>query len=224
MATSNDGSILDALPPVVRDTLTRCTPLQRRFVMAYCGRAAGNGQLAVKMAGNKSDYGTRASLSSQLLREETVRAAIDAWMTTFALGAAEITARIADLARSNLEPFLEISEPTPAVKKGRGKKAQAAIKGGAVQLREQTAESWARHAHWIKNVEVDPKSGRVTKLQVHDPLKALDLMAKILKLYSDAPQVNLFLYLQSLSDDDLLGEYERAVTEAGGALPTARMN
>lgn len=223
MAKSDDGSILDALPPVVRDSLMRCTPLERRFVMAYCSRAAGNGQLAVKLAGNKSEYGTRASLASQLLRQETVRAAVDAWMTTFALGAAEITARIADMARSNLEPFLEI-EPQVTTKKGRGKKATSTTTGGGIKLRAQTDESWARHAHWIKNVEVDPKSGRITKLQVHDPLKALDLMAKILKLYSDAPQVNLFLYLQSLSDDDLLGEYERAVQEAGGTMQSARLN
>ncbi len=223
MATSNDGAVLDALPPVVRDSLLRCTPLQRRFVMAYCGRAAGNGQLAVKLSGNKSDYGTRASLSSQLLREEPVRAAIDAWMTTFALGAAEITARIADLARSNLEPFLEITQGTPPTKKRKGKKASAGTRGG-IKLREQSDESWARHAHWIKSVKVDAKTGHITDLQVHDPLKALDLMAKILKLYSDAPQVNLFLYLQSLSDDDLLGEYERAIQESGGAMPSARMN
>ena len=214
MASRQDGATFETLPPVVRDALLRCTPQQRRFVMAYCGRAAGNGQLAVQMSGNRSDYGTRASLSSQLLREEPVRAAIDAWMITFAQGAAEITARIADLARSNLEPFLEV-QPVVAVKKGRGKKATTVTEGGGIRLREQSDESWARHAHWIKHVELDPKSGRVTKLQVHDPLKALDLMAKILKLYSDAPQVNLFLYLQSLSDADLLAEYESAVHQAG---------
>lgn len=225
MATRRDGTELKSLPPVVRESLLRCTPLQRRFVMAYCGRAASNGQLAVKLAGGTSDYGTRASLSSQLLREEPVRAAIDAWMTTFALGAAEITARIADLARSNLEPFLEVEPGTPGTRKRGGKRATRIVLGGAIRLREQTDESWARYAHWIKNIEVDPKTGRITKLQVHDPLRALDLMAKILKLYSDAPQVNLFLYLQSLSDDDLLGEYERAAREAGlGGASTASVN
>jgi len=115
MATRNDGQTLSVLPPVVRDSLLRCTPLQRRFVMAYCGRAASNGQLAVQLAGNKSDYGTRASLSSQLLREEPVRAAIDAWMTTFAMSASEVTASIADMSRCSLEPFLEV-EPVRRVK------------------------------------------------------------------------------------------------------------
>lgn len=227
MATKRDGTRLNDLPPVVRESLLRCTPLQRRFVMAYCGMTPGNGQLAVKLAGGKGDYGSRAAQASQLVREEPVRAAIDAWWTTFAAGAAEVTSRIADLARSSLEPFLEVEPGAPGVKKGKGKKARKAVRatsGGGIKLRAQTDASWARHAHWIKRVEVDPKTGRVTDLQVHDPLKALDLHAKILKLYSDAPQVNLFLYLQSLSDDDLLGEYERAAREAGLGGPTASVN
>lgn len=214
MASRQDGQTLKDLPPVVRETLLRCTPQQRRFVLAYCGRAAGNGTLAVKLAGSTSDYGTRAAMASIMIRQETVRAAIDAWWTTFALQAAEITARIADLGRSNLEPFLQI-EPVRRVRKGRGKKATTTLVGGGVRLREQTDESWARYAHWIKQVEVDPKTGRVTKLQVHDQLRALDLMAKITKLYGDAPQVNLFMYLQGLSDDELLAEYEQAARDAG---------
>lgn len=225
MATRRDGTELKSLPPVVRESLLRCTPQQRLFVMAYCGRAERNGQLAMKLAGSGGDYGTRASMASQFLRDEFVRAAVDAWMTTFALGASEITARIADLARSSLEPFLEIEPVTPGTKKRKGKRATRVALGGTIKLRAQTDESWARHAHWIKHVEVDPKTGRIVKLQVHDPLRALDLMAKILKLYSDAPQVNMFLYLQSLSDDDLLGEYERAAREAGlGGAPPASVN
>ncbi len=222
MASRHANPTLNALPPVVRETLLKCTPIQQRFVMAYCGPAARNGTLAVKLAGNKSDYGTRAALSSNFLRIEVVRNAIDAWMTTFALGAAEITAGIADLAKSSLEPFLTI-EPRTTTTKGKGKKAKTTTAGGGIKLREQTDESWAQHAHWIKSVETDPKTGKVTKLQVHDPLRALDLMAKILKLYSDAPQVNLFMYLQNLSDDDLLKEYEQAVRESGLG-PQSRMN
>jgi len=214
MASRNTNESLSALPPVVRESLLRCTPQQRRFVMAYCGRAARNGTLAMKLAGSTADYGTRASQSSQFLREENVRVAIDAWMTTFALGAAEITAGIADLAKASLEPFLQV-EPTQTVTKGKGKKKVTVKSGGGIKLREQSDESWSRHAHWIKSVKCDPKTGQITDLQVHDPLRALDLMAKILKLYSDAPQVNLFMYLQSLSDDDLLKEYEQAVRDAG---------
>jgi len=222
MASKHGNPTLNALPPVVRESLLKCSPEQQRFVMAYCGPAARNGTLAVKMAGSKADYGTRASMSSGFLRVEAVRAAIDAWMTTFALGAAEVTAAIADMTRCSLEPFLEI-EPVKKVTRGRGKKAKVVEVGGGIRLRKQTDESWAAHAHWIKSVKVDPKTGRITDLQVHDRTRAADLMAKILKLYSDAPQVNLFMHLQSLSDDDLLKEYEQAVRESGmGA--ASRMN
>jgi len=222
VAKRQDGTNLSALPPVVRESLLRCTPQQRIFVMAYCGRAARNGTLAMKLAGSTADYGTRASQASQFLRDENVRVAIDAWMTTFALSAAEVTAGIADLAQASLEPFLTI-EPRRKVTRGKGKNKVTVIEGGGIKLREQTDESWSRHAAWIKSVKCDPKTGRITELQVHPRLQALDLMAKILKLHSDAPQVNLFMYLQSLSDDDLLKEYETAVKEAGlGA--QSRMN
>jgi len=223
VAKKQDGTSLNALPPVVRESLLRCTPQQRRFVMAYCGRAARNGQLAMKIAGSTADYGTRASQASQFLRVDEVRQAIDAWMTTYALGAAEVTAGIADMAQASLEPFLTV-EPIRQVKKGRGKKRVTVTEGGGIKLREQTDESWSKHAPWIKSVKCDPNTGRVIELQVHDRLRALDLMAKILKLYSDAPQVNLFMYLQSLSDDDLLKEYETAVKEAGLGVSALRMN
>lgn len=207
MATRRDGpTTMKDLPPSVREALLRCTPQQRRFVMAYCGRAAGNGTLAIQLAGGKGDYGSRAAAASDTLKDPNVQAARDAWMTAYALGAAEITFRLADMTRCSLEPFLE-NGPS-----------------GAVQLRGQTDESWARYAHWIKSVEVDPKTRRVTKLQVHDPYRALELMAKILKLHSDAPQINTFLYLQSLSDEELLQVYERASETTGFGAPEPSPN
>ena len=230
MSSRHDGTQLKDLPPVVRESLLRCTPQERRFVVAYCGRAAGNGTLAVKLAGGKGDYGSRAALASALIRKEAVRVAIDAWMTTFATSGAEVTTAIADMARCSLEPFLEI-EPirrTTKVARGtRGKPGKSTVveTGGGVRLRKQTDESWARHAHWIKTIKCDPKTGRVTDLQVHDRLKALEMQAKVLKLYTDAPQINNFMYMQSLSDDDLLKEYEQAWREAGlGVQPNNRMN
>lgn len=207
-ARKNAAVDLSSLPQVVREQLLLCTPQQQRFVIAYCSKAANNGQLAMKMAGSTGDYGTRCALASDTLREPPVRAAIEAWMATYAMGAAEVTAVLADMARCSLEPFIE-TQPGKTRKVGRGKKAKTVTEPGGMTLRALDEDTWARHAHWVKKVDVDPKSGRITRIEVHDRTKAADLMAKILKLYTDAPQVNLFLYLQNLSDEDLLKEYER---------------
>jgi len=229
MATSKVSPSLEALPPVVREALLKCSPQEQRFVIAYCGRAAGNGVLAVKLAGGKGDYGSRAAQSSDMLRKPEVMAARDAWMSTYAMGAAEVTFHIADMSHCSLEPFLEIepkSTTTKVTGKGKKRKRKTISSGGGIRLKEQTDESWARHAHWIKDIEVDPKSGRITKLRVHDRGKYLELIAKILKLHSDAPQVNLFLYLQGLSDEELLKEYETAANQAGlgGGVPLGPLN
>jgi hypothetical protein len=154
--------------------------------MHYCGEARFNGTRAAQLAGITGTYAAQASQSSNWLNELRVRAAIDAWVTAFAWSAAELTARLKDLAEANLGAFLEVDA------------------AGTVRLRTLTAAEWASHKHWLKHVDVDPETGAVTRMEIHDSLAALRELAKVMKLYTDAPQLNLFLHLQRLSDAELV--------------------
>ena len=191
---------LKDLPPAVRAALDACTPLQQAYVMHYCGEARFNGTRAAQLAGITGTYAAQASQSSNWLNELRVRAAIDAWVTAFAWSAAELTARLKDLAEANLGAFLEVDA------------------AGTVRLRTLTAAEWASHKHWLKHVDVDPETGAVTRMEIHDSLAALRELAKVMKLYTDAPQLNLFLHLQRLSDAELLAELDAARGGVGPAL------
>ena len=181
-----------AMPPTVKEALAACTPVQRRFVVNYCGPARANGTLAAKLAGITGKYNTIASQASHLLRDERVRKAIEGWMVAYATTPAQLTASLQDLSEANLGPFVEVQA------------------NGSLVVKLPSADVWHAYKHWIKSAECDPKTGRVTHLTLHDPLVAKRELAKILKLYSDAPVVNLSMYLAKLSNDELIRQYEEA--------------
>ena len=191
---------LKGLPKTVQTALRDLPPKQQLFVMAYCGEARGNGSLAARLAG----YTQAASgfQSWQLLTMPQVRVAIDTWMDEFAMSAAELTARIADLALANPGPFAEVIEEVV----GKGKNAKTT----RVLRYDITPENWARYQHWVRAIEVDGRTGRVTKLLLHDAQRAMETLAKIRKLFNDAPQINLMVYLEKLSDEDLLKQLDEA--------------
>jgi len=182
------------LPESVRLALLDLTPLEQRFIVYYCEQANGNGTLAAELAGVSGDYATRSVRASQILREPRVRKARDAWMTAFALSAAEVTAEMASLATANLGPFVECAED------------------GTLTVKVRSAQDWEAYKSWVKAFEADPKTGRITKLQLHDRHAALRDLAKILKLFSDAPQLSLQVYLRSMSDDQVAAAWEEAQT------------
>lgn len=203
MAKGNgNGNGMKRLPPAVQEAMRDLTPVEQRFVMAFCGEARGNGTLAAKLAGVKGVKSTLAVRASQLLREPHIRNARDVWMEHFALGPAEVTAALSDLAGCHLGPFLE-RDPAD----------------GTIKIKVPDDAAWETFRHWIKGVEVDPKSGEVTKIQIHDRLAALRELAKILKLYSDAPQWSLQVYYNSLSDEEVLAEWEEAKKRTRGRIP-----
>lgn len=180
------------LPVMVKSALAECTPTQQRFIVKYCGEARGNGALAAKLAGvgRSGGYMMYASRASQMLKEPKVRMAVDAWMTAYAMSAAELTYMLGDLARCNVGPFVELQ------------------KNGTLKVKLQNSGVWEAYQHWVKSVEADPKTGRVTRIHLHDPLAAMRELAKIMKLYSDAPIFNFYLLLQQMRDEELLAELE----------------
>lgn len=190
------------LPTKVQARLLPLNTKERLFVIAYCGKARGNATLASQLAGVGQTYATNASQGSMLLQSPPVRAAIDAWMDAFAVSAAQVTAGIADLAQANVGPFLEYNVGTQQL-----------------TVKVPDAETWESHKHWVKSVRADAETGRVVHLEVHDALAARRELAKILKLYSDAPIFHFHLHLQQMTDDELLAQLAQAHEQAVGERP-----
>jgi hypothetical protein len=79
-----------------------------------------------------------------------------------------------------------------------------------------TAENGLRFELWIRAIEVDPETGAVTRLILHDAQKAQDTLAKILKLFSDAPQFIFRLQVRSAPDEEITRRLEEARAQARG--------
>lgn len=207
---------LKDLPQAVAAVLADLPPKQQRFVAAYCGEARGNSSLAARLAGYTAASAGFHGYS--LLKIPQVRKAVDAWMAAYAMSAAELTARIADLAVVHPGPFTKVVMETVTTGKGKQKKTTQI----PVLKYVMTEETWERYQHWVRAIEVDARTGAITKLHLHDAQRAQATLAKILKLYSDQPILTLNLYLQNLSDEGLLDELmkARAAVTNGGSLST----
>ena len=182
---------LTTVPDAVKQALLACTPQQRVYVIHYCGEARRNQTLAAKLAGVPGSYHAQASTASGWMTDPNVRAAIEAWMDAFALSASEITHALADHAGAHLGPFVKVR------------------RNGQLEVQVKDDQTWQKYRHWVKAIECDPDTGRVIKVILHDRLTAMREMAKILKLYSEAPQLNMNFYAQ-MSDEELYRELEEA--------------
>jgi hypothetical protein len=184
------------LPHRVRAALAPLSMDKKRFVIFYCTRANGNAGLAAKLAGfaarvrggpSKATYPGRGFY---LKSDPKVRKAIDVWMDEFALSRARVTRMMADLAEANLGPFLSFE------------------KDGSLSVKVLDGETWEAHKHWIKRIECDPITGKVTKVEVYDRKQALDSLAKIMGMMSsNEAHLHLHLY-KNMSDEELLQELE----------------
>ncbi|MGD0045362.1 MAG: terminase small subunit [Isosphaeraceae bacterium] len=77
---------------------------QRLFVEYYLGESAGCAVDAARRAG----YSTPHPEGVRLLKNPTIRAAINARVATAAMAADEVLARIADLASADLTEFIDV--------------------------------------------------------------------------------------------------------------------
>jgi len=77
---------------------------QRLFVEFYLGESAGCAVDAARRAG----YSTPHPEGVRLLKNPTIRAAIDAHVVTAAMAASEVLARVADLASADLTDFIDV--------------------------------------------------------------------------------------------------------------------
>lgn len=194
------------------------TALEAGFVIAYCGEANSNGTKAVQLAGYGGPNQTRASLqvaASRLLQKPKVRKAILARWEALSAPSEEIMKRMTDDARLDISDLIQImdveyEEETPAGPVKRTRK---------VAKLNLTAENLAQYGPLIKEIETDPATQAVVKVKLNDSQSARRDLARIRRLFSDSPIVNIF-QLQEMPDDELLRRLEamRPQVVGGGRL------
>lgn len=156
------------MTPTLEELARVLTPKERAFAEAYAGSARGNGTKAAQQAGYKPGPGLKVT-ASRMLTKANVRAYIDALLTTHAMSAAEVIREIGDIARQNLEDYLEIV-PVPY------------IDAGELVLNYNKMQADGA-LHLIAGFEFNKSGDKVPV--IHSKLAALTLMVRVLKLGGD---------------------------------------
>lgn len=135
------------------------TAKQRLFVAFYLGVSAGNATDAARRAGYRQPH----EQGRRLVRKSTVSTAIDAKLDEASLSANEILARLSEIAQGGLSDFIEVDEGGyPRFNFGQAKRR------GKLSL--------------LKKFKQDDKS---TQIEAHDPMRALELLGKYRRLWSE---------------------------------------
>lgn len=173
------------------------SPLEARFVDAYCGKANCNATEAAEAAGyNCTSRGSFSALGSTVLARPHVRAAVQERFAREAASAEEVVKRMTADARISAAAFIKFDTD------------------GKPQL-NLTQESLEMYGTLIKEIDVDPETGRIFKVRLNDSQAARRDLAKILRLFSDGPVINL-MDLQNMTDDDLVKQLDAARTRMRG--------
>jgi phage terminase small subunit len=153
---------------------------QRLFVEAYLGEANGNATEAARIAGIPSPR----QQGQRLLSNVVIQAAISRRVASAAMSANEVLARFSDLASGNLGEFIDII--------GKGQ--------FSTNLRRPKR---AGRLHVLKKLK---QTEHGVEIEIHDPLAALDKLAKYHGLYNDKGDgigdIDKILDAAERSDDD----------------------
>jgi phage terminase small subunit len=136
----------------------RLTTRQKAFINAYLGNGF-NARQAALTAGYAKE--TAFSQATRILNHPDVKAEIDAFMEESAMSAKEALARLSAIARGDIGDIWD--EATGAID---WQKARAAGKTGLIK----------HHRH--KTIRTDDTEVFEDEIELHDPLKALQLIGK----------------------------------------------
>lgn len=178
-AANGDG------PP---DLITGLTPKQAKFVLAWCGTANCNGTRAAREAGYQGDAQTLAVIASTLHKHVKVAAAIEERWRELRMPADEVEARLAEQARADVSELITFG---PGV-------------GDQIPFLDLTPDTLERYGRIIQEIFADPVTGRIVRVKLYSAQRANTTIAKIRKLFSDAPRTDVHLHLASMPDADLL--------------------
>lgn len=136
---------------------------QRLFVEAYLGEANGNATEAAKRAG----YRCPAKIGHTLPAIPSIRSLIDRRVTSAAMPANELLARLSEIATGSLGEFMTIDEyGKESLDLKKAKKAQ---KLGLLKKLK-----WGQHG---------------PEIEIHDPLTAMEKLGRYHGLFKDKPDV-----------------------------------
>lgn len=94
------------MPSAARQSDDELSPIERRFVEAYCGEARFNASAAARMAGYSER--TAGQKGYQLKNSSKIRARIDEYLDANTLTAPEILHELTDVAMRGLDEYVEV--------------------------------------------------------------------------------------------------------------------
>ena len=143
------------------------------MMLSWCYHYAelGNGTEAAARAGYKGNRRTLAQIGSENLEKPHILAKLDEIFSTWGMGARETLARIAKVARS-FDPSEYVTERELWDKDSEGEKYLI----GLVQSVDLAALKKDGFSILIKKIKQNSRGGM--EVEFHDPMKALELMAK----------------------------------------------
>jgi len=162
------------------------TTREAAFVVEYCGRANANATEAAKLAGYGGPHVTRASLQmtgSGLLRRPKIKKALLKRWDELTAPSEEILKRMTDDARLDVQGLLRVGD-------------------GGIVLLDLTPETLERYGPLIREIETDPETGAIVRVKLNDSQAARRDLARIRRLFSDSPIINIF-NLQDVTNDEL---------------------
>lgn len=148
------------------------TGKQQAFVEAYFA-ANYNATEAARRAGYQGDYNTLASLASENLRKDNIRAAIDKRLKQMKMGADEVLARLSFVASGSMEDFIDPDSMSIDLRK-----AKRAEKLGLIKKFKITTVTTS-HADRDTQTET-------IEFELHDPMRALEMLGKHHKVFDRA--------------------------------------
>lgn len=143
---------------------------EKQFADAYLGPAHGNASLAVRLAKITDTPGYDAVAGHRMIRNDKVRAYVDAVLNASGMTSAEIIGELSAIARQNVGWYLKLS------------KAGATA---AVDLKKMEADGELRQ---VAGIEYS-KTGRMI-VKFHSKMDALRLMAQIRRLLKEQKEIS----------------------------------
>ncbi|MCZ2077888.1 MAG: terminase small subunit [Bryobacterales bacterium] len=152
------------------------TDKQRAFVHAYCANGF-NGVRAAKAAGYSGSYTVLRVVASENLSKPYIRAEIDKHFKALTMGADEVLIRLSEIARGD---FADLTD-----KDGNFDFKTARRRGKSFLIKEQEITE-----KFIPQDGGDDILIRTTKIKLHDPLSALNLLSKYHGLLSERLKID----------------------------------
>lgn len=148
----------------------RLSTKRKLFVVYYLGKAKGNATLAARLAG----FGSPGMAGSRMMKNDEIRAAIAERLDKAAMSEEEVLVRLSGLAATDMGDFLKFNpdaspDELPALDLRRARRRDRL--GNIRKLKRVTRTLFS-------GKDQEPETETTVELELHDPHKALSLLAR----------------------------------------------